>query len=175
MKRITLIFVLLMSLTIASCGSETLSDPTTAPTPTPMSLPTSTPTAIPTAVPPTPTPEADPKAPFTVGEANLQLSKVTLGGDVGGMQLAPEGMTADQIALVIQVKIISGTDAETVAAMEVWIADESGTKYTNKIGLSGGSATDNEPVWVIAVPQNASILFLHFPSGETVNLTSWLK
>jgi hypothetical protein len=91
------------------------------------------------------------------------------------MQLSPKGMTNDQTALLIQVKIISGSDAETVAAMAVWTTDENGAKYTNRVGISGGPSTDNEPVWFIAVPKDGHALVLHFPGGVTVDLASWLK
>ena len=110
-----------------------------------------------------------------MGDVQLQITKATLGGSTGGMVLAPAGMTADQTPLVIQVKIVSGADATAVSTMKVWITDETGAKFENRVGLSGGSSTNNEPVWIIAVPKAPATLVLHFPSGETVDLTSFLE
>ena len=89
---------IVVALALVSCGGGTGSGGTTT-----VANVTTTTTAEATTTTVAPeTTTTDPKAPFTVGEAKLQLSKVTLGGDVGGTQVAPEGMTGDQTALVIQ-------------------------------------------------------------------------
>ncbi|HNZ32001.1 MAG TPA: hypothetical protein PKJ25_07895 [Smithellaceae bacterium] len=120
-----------------------------------------------------------------IGERGLQRISVTfhallflfiLDCSAGQNLFATQMATDDQIALVIQVKIISGADGRTVAGIKVWIEDESGEKYTNILQLSVNSATHNEPVfWIIAVPKGKHELILHFPSGETVNLIPWLR
>jgi hypothetical protein len=81
-------------------------------------------------------------------------------------------MTKDEILLAIEVKVLSG-DAERVSELEVWVTDEEGrrSREGNRISMVIG---DDMVVWILLVARTSRSFTLHFPSGETFNLTPLL-
>lgn len=177
-KRCALaILALVMILAILGCGLGQMFSPASTPTPTNTPLPptaaaTNTPiplTATNTPIPPTPTITAIPgsKAPVVIGEFNLSISTVDL-NDKGFNGLAPYPMTADQTVLAVEVTLISG-DLENLSDLKVWVVDEQGNQTNSGATLS--VASKNQVIWLFPVAKTSHSFFLHFPSGEVIDLS----
>ena len=81
-------------------------------------------------------------------------------------------MTADEILLAIEVKVLSG-DADLVGELDVWVTDEAGgrSREGNKISMVIG---DDTVVWILLVARTSHTFVLHLPNGETFDLSPLL-
>ena len=145
--------------------------PTSTPiqhTSTPIPIATSTNTPIPS----TPTIAAIPgsKEPIVIGDFNLKISTVDL-NDKGLNGMVPYAMTADQTVLVVEVSLISG-DLGNLSYLEVWVTDEQGNQTNTPDTLE--VPTKNQVIWLFAVAKTGHLFFLHFPSGEVIDLSPLL-
>ena len=187
--------LMLVAMLTVECGGS-LSSPTPLPTDTPTPAPTNTPTLVPTKTPtpmPTNTPTATPSSTdtptpvplptdipaserrFAVGGFQLQITSVNLGSSM----FAPAGMAEDETVLAVEIKVLSG-DPEIVAKSEgefdVWITDDSGRRNSS-MAATATTTADGEIraiQWLFGVPSNSDSLYLHFPSGVTVDLSPLL-
>jgi hypothetical protein len=171
-KKYTLaIPILMMILAVSGCGSgqtlSPISTPTSTNTPIP---PTATPTNTP--IPPTPTITAIPGSnePVVIGDFNFKISTVDL-TDKGYYGLVPYPMTPDQTVLVVEVTLISG-DLGNLSKLEVWVTDEQGNQ-TN-LGTALSIDSKNQVVWLFPVAKTGHSFFLHFSTGEVIDLSSLL-
>lgn len=170
-----IISMTLILLFLVGCGAPAATPtpvpPTATPTPVP---PTATPTPLATDTPtPIPTPTAIPasETPFTVGSFQLQITSVSL----GAAMFAPAGMAEDETVLTVEIEVLSG-NPEMVAKFGVWTTDESGRRNSS-MAATATTTADGEIraiQWLFGVAENSESLYLHFPSGVTVDLSPLL-
>ena len=110
------------------------------------------------------------KEPVVIGDFNLKISTVDL-NDKGYKGMAPYPMTADQTVLAVEVSLISG-DLGNLSTLKVWVIDEQGNRTDSGTTLSVESK--NQITWLFPVPKTSHSFFLHFPSGEGIDLTPLL-
>ena len=134
------------------------------PTPTPAS------TSTPTPVPPTPTLTPTPENLIVIDGFDLQILSASLVEEYMGY--THPFMTEDEILLAIEVRVLP-RDAELVGELDVWVTDEDGgrSREGNRINMVIG---DDTVVWILLVARTSHAFVLHFPSGETFDLSPLL-
>jgi hypothetical protein len=120
---------------------------------------------------PTATAIAGSNNPIAIGDFNLKISTVVL-SDKGYNGMAPYPMTADQTVLAVEVSLISG-DLGNLSKLEIWITDEGGNQ--TKSGSTLSMDAKNQVVWLFPVARTSHSFFLHFPSGEAIDLSPLLS
>ena len=183
-----LIGLMLVFLLLAACGtpqqastpgSPMISPTFLQPTATPTSLlPTDTPTPSATDTPtpiPTPTAISASETPFAVGDFQLQITSVSL----GTAMFAPAGMAEDETVLTIEVQVLSGDPkivGKSDGEFDVWTTNDSGRRNSSRAATSTmtGDGEIQAIQWLFGVAQSSESLFLHFPSGVTVDLSPLL-
>ncbi len=170
-RRALTILILAASLATFGCGLGGIVGPTSTPASTNTPIPPAA-TTTNTPIPPTPTIAAIPgsKEPVIIGDFNLSISTVDL-NEKGFNGMAPYPMTADQTVLAVEVILISG-DLGNLSHLDVWVTDEAGNRTDSGTTLSADSK--NQVVWLFPVPKTAHSFFLHFPSGEVIDLAPLL-
>jgi hypothetical protein len=177
-----MISFMLVGLLLAGCGgtpvqpTPSLVPPTATPlAPTATAVPPSatpvppTPTLAPSATnPPTPTAIPGSKEPMTIGSYQLQIVAVSL-NEKGYHGMAPANTGADETVLAIDVTVLSG-DLDALSKLKIWVVDENGNKKDSGATL----ATAKDVIWMVPVPKTSKKFFLHYPSGEIVDLAPLL-
>jgi hypothetical protein len=80
-------------------------------------------------------------------------------------------MTADQTVLAVEVTLITG-DLGNLSQLKVWVTDEQGNQTNSGTTLSVDSK--NQVIWLFPVAKTAHSFLLHFPSGQTIDLSPLL-
>ena len=165
------ILILMMILAISGCGPRQTLSPTSTPALTNTPIPP-TATSTNTPIPPTPTITAIPGSnePVVIGGINFKISTVDL-NDKGYYGLVPSSITPDQTVLVVEVTLISG-DLGNLSKLKVWLTDEQGNQ-TN-LGSALSVESKNQFIWLFPVAKTGHSFFLHFSSGEVIDLSSLL-
>ena len=88
--------------------------------------------------------------------------------DKGYNGMAPYPMTADQTVLAVEVSLVSG-DLGNLSGQKLWVIDEQGNRTDSGTTLSVESK--NQVIWLFPVPKTSHAFFLHFPSGEVIDLS----
>jgi hypothetical protein len=129
-----------------------------------------TPTIAPT---PTPTPTMGvimaSHDPVLIGGFTFKVAQVTLSTSGIGA-FVPSGLTSSQTALAVEATLVSGGTLTDLSKLAVWVTDETGSRYDTIASLT--VATDNNAIWMFAVPKTSTIFLWWFPSGEVVGLAS---
>lgn len=169
MTVLVLVTVLSMACNVLQPATTTPVPPTSTPVP-----PTPTPasTSTPTPVPPTPTPTLTPTPENLVSTDGFDLQIISASLVEEYMGYSHPFMTEDEILLAIEVRVLP-RDAELVGELDVWATDENGgrSREGNKITMVIG---DDTVVWLLLVARTSHAFVLHFPSGETFDLSPLL-
>ena len=110
-----------------------------------------------------------PKKKFTidVDKTVLTFNDVELGKPYDGM-FVPASMTKKQTVLLVDVRVpASATNA--FGKMKVWVTDEKGIR--SEVTTVTGTG---EVAWLFAVAKKTKSFVLHFPTGQTVDLSPML-
>ena len=153
------------------CGMPSTPRPPTATLMSTPMPPTATSTNTP--IPPTPTVEAilGSNEPVVIGDFELSISSVDL-SDQGFNGWVPANLTTDETVLTVEGILNSGNLAD-LSKIGVWVTDESGDRTSSGITLSVES--EKEVIWLFPVPKTAHSFYLHFPSGEVIDLSPLLS
>lgn len=184
---------------LAGCGAPaatvpptaippTAAPPTTAPAAaTPTNVPTPSPTLEPSPSPTAtvePTPSATPipgiGAPITTNGVDVQVKSATFGGSVPiGTTLQPGFDVLD-----ITLSLSGGNDFNTLFSnlniRELRVVDEAGNEsQVGFVNLTADALSDTTPPYEttlsFTVKEDAKVVTLHFPDGQTVDVTPVLK
>ena len=103
----------------------------------------------------------------------IEIDLVEFGKPYLGM-FAPTGMTESQTVLTIKVNVLASANAsdDEVSKIKVWITDEKDARFEK--GAAFSNETEHQVVWLFAVAKTAKSFILHFPSGETFDLSPLL-
>lgn len=116
------------------------------------------------------TPTPNPENLIVVDGFDLQILSASLVEEYMGH--AHPVMTEDEILLAIEVRVLSG-DAEFVGGLDVWVTDEDGgrSREDNSISMV---FSDDTVAWILLVARTSHSFVLHFPTGETFDLSPLL-
>ena len=164
MKTLVIILVALISPTVLWGATNNGSGDGTQPATTSAATPKQVTTTIP-----------DSDIPFAVGNFQLQITSVSR----GPMMFAPVGMAEDETVLKVETKVHSGDPnivAKSEGEFDVWITDENGRRNSVRSTMSK-SNRDRKILaiyWHFGVAKSSESFYLHFPDGETVDLSPFL-
>lgn len=175
---IFLLITLFVGLVLSGCQSAQ-SQLTEVPTPVPPTATAFLPTA--TLIPPTLTPVLPTLTPtqtiilasdqpIKIGNYSILLNNVRL-EDIGWNPLG----LASNLAFIVGVEEESGKIDELVS-LGVWFTDDQGVKFENIASETGTNYLGVKTLsWNIWINEPAKGYFMHFPSGEVIDLTALLK
>ena len=100
---------------------------------------------------------------YNVGGFRFQIAQASTND-----RLVLEDMSTNQIALMIELELLSG-DLDEFSSLDVWIQDENNTRSDPKLVATGlGRPT---AVWGFAVDKKSRSFVLHFPGGDTLKMS----